>query len=76
MAEHSSAMLTVSLWVPDALAVIAAVFPAISCSAAESCSVRWESSCALLLEVRVRLRTSPTTPLMRWELSCRVPIAS
>ena len=31
---------------------------------------------ALPLEVRVRWRTSPTTPLIRSELSCRVPIAS
>ena len=49
----------------EALAVMAAVFPAISSSAAESCSVRPDSSRALALEVRVRLRTSPTTPLMR-----------
>ncbi len=69
MAEHSSAMLTASPWVPEALAVMAAVFPAISSRAAESCSVRPDSSRALALEVRVRLRTSPTTPLMRCELS-------
>ena len=75
MAAHSSAMLTASLWVPEALAVMAAVFPAISSRAAESCSVRPERAWALPLEVRVRLRTSPTTPLMRWELSWRVPIA-
>ena len=69
MAEHSSAMRTASSWVPEALAVMAAVFPAISSRAAESCSVSLESFRALPLEVRVRLRTSPTTPLMRWELS-------
>ena len=69
MAAQSSAIWTASSWVPEALAVMAAVFPAISSRAAERCSVSPESSRALPLEVRVRFRTSPTTPLMRWELS-------
>ena len=69
MAAHSSAMLTASSWVRPALVLIAAVLPAISSRAAESCSVRPERACTLPLEVRVRLRTSPTTALMCSELS-------
>ncbi len=76
MAEHSSAMLWVSPWVPAALVLMAEVLPAISSRAAESCSVRPERFWTLPLEVRVRWRTSPTTPLMRSELSLRVPMAS
>ena len=65
-----------SFWVPEALAEMEAALPAISSRAAESCSVRPERARALPLEVRVRLRTSPTTPLMRWELPWSVPMAS
>ena len=69
MAAHASAMFTASPWVRSVLAVMAAVLPAISSKAAESRSVRPESPRALPLEVRVRTRTSPTTPLRRWALS-------
>ena len=58
-----------SPWVPAALALMEAVLPEISSRAAESCSVRPERACTLPLEVRVRLRTSPTTALMCSELS-------
>ena len=69
MAEHSSAILWVSPWVPAALVLMAEVLPAISSRAAESCSVRPDRSRTLPLEVRVRCRTSWVTPLMRSELS-------
>ena len=75
MAEHSSAMRWVSSWVPAALAVMAAALPATSSRAAESGSVSRDRVRTLSLECRARWRTSPTTPLIRSELSWRVPIA-
>ncbi len=75
-AAQASAICTASSWVPEALAVMAAVFLEISSRAAESCSVRPESFRALPLEVRVRPRISPTTPPSRSELSCKIPMAS
>ena len=76
MAAHSRAMSPASSWVLAALARMALVLPAISSRAAESCSVAPDRVRALPLEVWVLRRTSPTTPLIRSELSCRVPIAS
>ena len=76
MAEHSWAMLWVSPWVPAALAVMAAALPAISSRAAESCWVSPDRLRTLSLECFARRRTSPTTPLIRSELSWRVPMAS
>ena len=69
MAEHSSAMVRASDWVPEVLRWMADVLAAISSRAAESCSARPDRSRTLPLEVCVRWRTSLTTPLMRSELS-------
>ena len=76
MFRHSPAMSAASPWVPEALARMAAVPPAISSRAAESWPVTPERLRMLSPEVRVRSRTSPTTPLMRSALFCRVPMAS
>ena len=67
-AAQASATRTVSSWVLEALAVMAAVFWEIFSRAAESCSVRPESFRALPLEVLVRPRISRTTLLSRSEL--------
>jgi len=74
--EHSSAIFRASPWVLDALLLMAEVLAAISSKAAESCSARPDRSRTLPLEVLVRWRTSPTTPLIRSELSWRVPMVS